>query len=387
MGSGKSTVAAHLAEHGAVVIDSDKIAREVVEPGTSGLAEIVEAFGEGVLAPDGSLDRAALASIVFSDEAKRLRLNAITHPRVRERSAAIMAGVPADGLVVHDIPLLVENGLAPGFHLVLIADAPVEERIRRLVTHRGIGEADARARIARQATDEQRRAAADVLLDNSGSPEQLRAVLDALWTDRLVPFEANVRLRRRADRPAPALTAYNPDWPARAERVLNRIRLVAGEKCVRADHIGSTAVPGLAAKDVLDLQLTVRSLADADALADQLGEAGFPVCPGITADNPKPEDPDQDRWLKRYHANADPGAPVNLHVRVDGLPNQRFALLFRDWLRAEPEPVAEYLELKQRVVAATVGIDSYADAKEPWMDKAYTRANDWAARTGWRPNA
>lgn len=94
MGSGKSTVAAHLAEHGAVVIDSDKIAREVVEPGTSGLAEIVEAFGEGVLAPDGSLDRAALASIVFSDEAKRLRLNAITHPRVRERSAAIMAGVP-----------------------------------------------------------------------------------------------------------------------------------------------------------------------------------------------------------------------------------------------------------------------------------------------------
>ncbi|WP_185007633.1 dephospho-CoA kinase [Crossiella cryophila] len=388
MGSGKSTVAARLAGLGAVVIDADRIAREVVEPGTDGLAEVVAGFGDGVLAADGSLDRAALAGIVFHDESARLRLNAIVHPRVGARTAELIAAAPADAIVVYDVPLLVENGMAPGFHLAIVVDAPVEERVRRLVTYRGVPEQDARARIAAQATDEQRRAAADVWLDNSGPPDQLLPVIDALWTDRLVPFEANVRLQRRAERGPARMTDPRPDWPADAERLINRVRLAATGRALRVDHIGSTSVPGLAAKDIIDLQLTVGSLADADALATPLAEAGFAPLTWIDRDNPKPSDPDMTRWLKRLHAGSDPGRAANLHIRVAGLPNQRFALLFRDWLRALPAERAEYEAMKRDVAerfADEPTAAEYAETKEPWFDAAFERANLWAEDTGWSP--
>jgi dephospho-CoA kinase len=182
IGSGKSTVAARLVERGAVLIDSDVIAREVVEPGTSGLAEIVAAFGTDVLTGDGALDRPALAHVVFGDAEARQRLNAIVHPRVRERSAEIISAAPADAVVVQDIPLLVETGAAAAFPLVVVVHAAEEERVRRLVL-RGLPEADARARIAAQATREQRRAVADHVIDNSGSLDELYAQVDALWAE------------------------------------------------------------------------------------------------------------------------------------------------------------------------------------------------------------
>src|SRR5919197_719785 len=138
IGSGKSTVAARLVERGAVLIDSDVIAREVVEPGTSGLAEIVAAFGTDVLTGDGALDRPALAHVVFGDAEARQRLNAIVHPRVRERSAEIISAAPADAVVVQDIPLLVENGMAPLFPLVVVVHADEQERVRRLVPSPGM---------------------------------------------------------------------------------------------------------------------------------------------------------------------------------------------------------------------------------------------------------
>jgi len=167
IGAGKSTVAARLAEHGAVVIDSDKIAREVVAAGTEGLAKVVAAFGSGLLTADGELDRPALAKIVFDDEQARNTLNGIVHPLVRDRSADLVARAAPDAIVVHDIPLLVENGLGPAFHLVLVVHAPAEVRVRRLI-ERGMAEGDVRARIASQASDRQHRAAADVWLDNGG---------------------------------------------------------------------------------------------------------------------------------------------------------------------------------------------------------------------------
>ncbi|MGY1723782.1 dephospho-CoA kinase [Blastococcus sp. SYSU DS0533] len=186
IGSGKSTVSGLLVERGAVLVDADRIAREVLERGTPGLAAVVEEFGAGILSADGSLDRAALAAIVFSDEAARRRLDALVHPLVRKRSAELVAAAPEDAVLVNDVPLLVETGQAAGYDLVVVVEADRETRVARLVG-RGLTEADARARIAAQATDEQRRAVADVVLDNSGTLEQLTEQVDRFWVERVEP--------------------------------------------------------------------------------------------------------------------------------------------------------------------------------------------------------
>src|SRR4051812_48223087 len=202
IGAGKSLVAHELAALGAVLVDADVLARRAVEPDTPGLAQIVEAFGAGVLAPDGSLDRSALARVAFADEASRRRLNANLHPRIAELTLRETAAAPPDAVVVHDVPLLVENGLAPNYQLVLVVTAPADERVRRLVADRGLTEGEARARMAAQADDEQRAAVADVLIDNGGPREATVDVVRRLWRDRLVPFEANLRSSRCATAPA-----------------------------------------------------------------------------------------------------------------------------------------------------------------------------------------
>jgi dephospho-CoA kinase len=155
IGSGKSTVAALLAQHGARVVDADRIAREVVEPGTPGLTAVVAEFGEGVVTADGVLDRPALAALVFGDPAARARLDGVVHPLVRARAAELVAAAPADAVVVQDVPLLVETGQAGCFDLVLVVETDLGTRVARLVD-RGLTADDARARIASQATDEQR---------------------------------------------------------------------------------------------------------------------------------------------------------------------------------------------------------------------------------------
>ena len=185
IGSGKSSVSSRLAAHGAVVVDADAIAREVVEPGTPGLAAVLAEFGRGVLSDDGSLDRAALAAIVFADPARRAALEASVHPLVGERSAELLASAPRDAVVVYDVPLLAESlattrSLGHDFDLVVTVAAPVETRVARLVA-RGMSEPDARARIAAQATDEDRAAIADHVLDNSGDLAALDAAVDRLW--------------------------------------------------------------------------------------------------------------------------------------------------------------------------------------------------------------
>jgi dephospho-CoA kinase len=184
IGSGKSTVSRLLGEHGAVVVDADVIAREVVAPGTPGLAAIVEAFGPTVLAADGSLDRPGLAAVVFADPQTRRRLDGIVHPLVRARAGELEAAAPADAVVVHDVPLLAETGQGSSYDLVVVVEADPAVRVARLV-QRGLTADDARARIAVQATDEQRRAIADVVLDNSGTPERLAEQVDRFWSERV----------------------------------------------------------------------------------------------------------------------------------------------------------------------------------------------------------
>ncbi|MEU3274543.1 dephospho-CoA kinase [Saccharomonospora sp. NPDC006951] len=387
IGAGKSTVAARLAEHGAVLIDSDRIAREVVEPGTEGLAELAAAFGDDILTPGGELDRAALAARAFRDEESRRRLNAITHPRIGARTRELLDEAADDAIVVHDIPLLVEGGLGAGYHLVIVVDADEEVRVRRLVEHRGMSEDDAHARIAAQADERQRRAAADVWLDNTGSPDIVLAEVDRLWADRLVPFEATIRLRRPRAPRSPVIADYDETWPSQAGRALERIRGAAGDVAIRADHIGSTAVPGLAAKDVLDLQLVVPTLDDADAIAGALTQAGFVRADGHWYDIPQDES-DPLLWDKRFHFGADPGRPANLHVRTAEGPAWRLALLFRDWLRASPGERDAYLATKLELARKHSGdgtVDGYAEEKQAWVDAGFKRAERWAADTGWTP--
>ncbi|MDP9435363.1 MAG: dephospho-CoA kinase [Actinomycetota bacterium] len=183
IGSGKSAVSARLAEHGARVVDADLLARVVVAPGTPGLAAVAEAFGPDVLTADGALDRPALGRLVFGDDEARARLNALVHPRVADATLRAFTEAERDGVevVVHDVPLLVEVGLDHGYDEVVVVMAPEPVRLDRLVRLRGMDEAEARARIAAQATDEQRRAAATVLLVNDGTLADLHAQVDALW--------------------------------------------------------------------------------------------------------------------------------------------------------------------------------------------------------------
>jgi len=181
VGSGKSEAARLLAARGAVVVDADRLAREVVAPGTPGLRRVVEVFGEHVLDADGSLDRPAMAALVFADLAARVRLEAIVHPLVGARAAELMAAADADSVVVYDVPLLVERSDAAGYDLVVVVDASDEVRIDRLVRLRGWTEADARARMSAQAGREERLAVADVVLANEGSLEELTEQVDALW--------------------------------------------------------------------------------------------------------------------------------------------------------------------------------------------------------------
>lgn len=183
IGAGKSEVSRLLVERGAVLIDADRIAREVVEPGTEGLAAVVEAFGDEVLAPDGSLDRPKLGSVVFADADKLATLNKIVHPLVGTRSAELEAAAGPDSVVVHDVPLLTENGLAPLYDLVIVVDASPDTQLDRLTRLRGMSEEDARARMAAQATREKRLEIADVVIDNDVPLERLRERVDEVWAE------------------------------------------------------------------------------------------------------------------------------------------------------------------------------------------------------------
>ena len=289
IGSGKSTVASRLVALGAVLVDADRIAREVVAAGSEGLARIVEAFGPEVVGADGELDRPRMAAVVFADPAARDRLNAIVHPLVRAGSAAQVAAAPSDAIVVQDVPLLVEGGMGAGFALVVVVHADEEVRVERLVGSRGMAEDDARARIRAQASDAQRRAAADVLLDNSGSAADLHARVDALWTGRLVPFRDNLVAGRPAVGAAGA--AGDEDDAAAAARLLARVRAAVGE----SGDVEPAVSP--AGDGVVELRVRLTDPA-APALAEAFARRGFV--------------PDGDGgW-----ASADPGLPAR--VRTSG---------------------------------------------------------------------
>lgn len=383
IGSGKSTAAERLRALGAVVVDADRVARQVVEPGTPALAAIRERFGDEVIGADDALDRPGLGRLVFGDPAALRDLEAITHPAIWARTAELFAAVPEDGILVHDMPLLVEKRMSGEYHLVVAVMTDVETRVARLVGSRGIPEPDARRRIAAQASDAERRAAADVLLDNNGAPEHLVRQVDVLWESRIRPFAENLAAGERSRRVVSTQSPPDLTWPAEAERLLARIRHAVGDLAATLDHIGSTAVPGLPAKDVIDLQVGVRSLEDADtgAFGDGMADAGFVLVPEYDHDNNK----DGTAWPKRYYGSADPGRVAHVHVREVGSPGWRWALDFRDWLRSDATARAEYAAAKAALSARHTDSRGYADAKEAWFDGVtdrIVRGQPWKTSNG-----
>lgn len=205
IGSGKSTVGRLLAERAAVVIDSDALAREVVAPGTAGLAEVVVAFGPDVVTADGGLDRAAMAARVFADPEARRRLERIVHPRVRARAAELEAQAGADVIVVHDIPLLVETGQAAAFDVVIVVDATPQTQVQRLRADRAMPADEAEDRIAAQADRDERLAVADLVIGNDGTLDDLQKEVDRVWS-QLVEQGGGLR----STEAAPAATAAEP---------------------------------------------------------------------------------------------------------------------------------------------------------------------------------
>lgn len=386
IGSGKSTVARRLAERGATVIDADQIAREVVEPGTPALRAITERFGAEVIAADGTLDRPALGRIVFADQTALADLEGITHPAIWERTATLMAEARRRGIAVHDMPLIVEKQLSADYHLVVLVDTPEDERLRRLVELRGMTEEDARQRIAAQASDEERYAAADVILRNTGTTEQLGEAVDRLWEDRLVPFEDQLvssSVSRRSESLDDVLRDPDPAWAATGERIIARLRAALGERAVSIDHVGSTAVPGLVAKDVIDIQIGVRNLSDADrpSFLDAMAAAGFPRSAGHWWDSGA----DGKDWPKRVHGSCDPGRIVHVHVREHGSDGWVWALRFRDWMRDDEVARQRYGDYKRELASRLTRTTDYAAAKEPWFRRAHADAVSWDARSGWSP--
>lgn len=313
IGSGKSTVSSLLADLGATVVDADLVAREVLAPGTPALSTVVDAFGSAVLRDDGSLDRSALAAVVFADDVARSRLDGIVHPLIGARTQQLIEEAKRRGtqILVHDVPLLVEAGLAPGYHLVAVVDAPVEVRLARL-RQRGLPEEKARARMAAQADEASRRAAADVWLDNGGTPEQLAGQVRALHEVRLAPYARNLADGRPAVRDRTARTAPSPVGPMEVARLHARLSYLC--RGVPEASIGPGALP--VSDDVIRLEVEVPAWEVAEALPGLLAAGGFPEADevGSRATGPAPAA----RRHQRLHRSADPARPADVHVRASG---------------------------------------------------------------------
>lgn len=364
IGAGKSTVSEILADHGAVIIDADKIAREVVAPGEPLLAQLAQRFGGDVIAGDGGLDRAQLAAAAFVDEESTAALNALMHPAIRDRTTEHFARHSDAEVVVHDVPLLVENAMTPAYHLNLLVDVPPELRLERLMSARGMDRGDAESRIARQASDAERYAVCDVIIDNAGSVSQTQDRVADLVDERILPFAANLEAQRRAARgPVELVDPTGQDWPMQAQRIIAKLHHGIGTQ-FRIDHIGSTAVPGLAAKDVIDLQLLVPDLDAARELSAPLAGLGYPG--GDAVDNLG----EGQLEPKRFHANTDPGRAVNLHVRTEGSVGAVFAREFVELLICDDSERERYAQVKRTLADKHAGdghTKGYAEAKEAYF--------------------
>lgn len=388
--AGKSTITSILAEHGAVVIDSDRIAREVVEPGSVGIDQVKSRFGTDVLHKDGSLNRAAMGQIVFADSAARGDLEQIIHPLIARRGAELLAQSADDAIVVHDVPLLVERDLGARYHLVLVVLASLEKRIERMIRDREMSLEQAQSRIASQADDDERRLVADDVIHADVTVDRTRAALERWWQNRVLPYHANLQhgVRAPRDRSVRLVPPPGPPrtWRVQAMSVVKRLQWVLAGHDVSIEHIGSTSIPGLWSKDVIDIQIQLRDWESVQEVGALLAAAGFPGKPSF--DNAKArwlDVPDSDtggaasKWLA---ANADQGRAVNLHVRPAGSDSSRYALDFRDLLRCDPLARADYAQFKAKTARVHTRSDHYALAKERYFKEIWPQLRQSSVTRG-----
>lgn len=273
--AGKSVVARHFRDLGAVLVDADVLARAALEPGSEGLHEVVAAFGRSVLGADGGLDRAALGRLVFADDRARGQLNGIVHPRVRSAAAQLIDAAPEDAIVVEDIPLLVETGQAARFHLVVVVDAPDEERVARMVEQRSMERTDAMQRIAAQSSRAERLREADAVLVNDAALEDLLAATRALWHGRVVPFRDNLAAHRPAALP-PSTNEGLDGTSALGRRIVAKLEASLPEGTALPavlDEAVRTASDDVTATRV---RLPLRRASESAQVSLALAAAGFP---------------------------------------------------------------------------------------------------------------
>ncbi|TYC98704.1 dephospho-CoA kinase [Arthrobacter echini] len=302
--AGKSVVARHFRDLGAVLVDADVLARAALEPGSEGLHEVVAAFGASVLGADGGLDRAMLGRLVFADDRAREQLNGIVHPRVRSAAAQLIAAAPQDAIVVEDIPLLVETGQAPRFHLVVVVDAPDEERVARMVEQRSMGRSDALQRIAAQASREERLREADAVLVNDAALDDLLAATRALWHGRVVPFRDNLAAPRPAVLP-PSTTEGLAGTSALGRRIVAKLEASLPEGTALPavlDEAVRTASDDVAATSI---RLPLRRASKSAQVSLALAAAGFPRAADRDHPGAGPE---------AVHRSADPALDVAILV-------------------------------------------------------------------------
>ncbi|MYM19187.1 dephospho-CoA kinase [Brevibacterium sp. 5221] len=316
IGAGKSTVAREFADRGVPVIDADAVAREVVEPGRPTLARLAQRFGPEVLTADGALDRAALARLAFADDTGTRDLGAIMHPAIGARTRELMARHADAPMLVHDVPLLVENGLSADYHLCLLVDVPAPMRLERLTAQRGMDSADARARIERQAADEERYAACDALLSNTGTPAELTAAFGALWDRRLAPFAAALAAQRPASSAAANHSApsdYGGPTGAPAESAPAAMRAHTAQRL-------AARLERAWAADGASAELTSASAPGGmtPGEAAPSGSAPGGGTPGDATAAPAPDAPDATVRL-RVRARPEQAAAVRAGLRAAGL--------------------------------------------------------------------
>lgn len=381
IGAGKSTVAAIFAELGAQIIDADKLAHEVLEPGSSALAEIGEVFGSEFINSAGELERGALGAYVFNNPEQLKKLNAIVHPAVAKLTKDRVAELPADAVIVHDVPLIAENDLKANYHLVFVAQCPQQIRMDRLTQERGMSLENARSRIAAQANDEQRRKIADALIPTHGSIETTRAAVEKLWQERVLPMQRNMMQNTRSPHSPQVRLLPNPpeprSWQVQAQQLMDRIIVVLKDVGLQVgtdftvDHIGSTAIGGIWAKDVLDVQLQVINESAQERISQALIAGGFPGQPAFDYAKSGWPAGAGNRVPKMFHANADPAREVHIHIRaVDSLAAS-YALNFVKLHRQSLIQRDRYAQLKAQLLRTTANRAEYADRKEAYFDDVW----------------
>lgn len=368
IGSGKSTVVKMLSSCGAYIIDSDKLAREVVEPGTPGLHSIVEHFGEKVLAESGELNRNALSAIVFqSDEARKV-LNSITHPRIAQRTQQLIEEAPRDSIIVHDTPLLVELNLGVFYDAVIIVWASMETRLHRLQKYRDMPQEEALSRIHAQTSDEIRSQTADVVIDNNSTVEAARAQVYDLFYHYLVPWRDHLIEGEPLSMPISLVShqGKNPIAPKIIARLWTLLHSVTDSGIVSIEHIGATSMNLSLGQDIIDIHITVTHWNKKDIILSTLKDGGYVMVKYRH---------DEEKLAEYILSSTNPLRKSCIYIHHVDNPCREMYLHSNEFLRLHPQYHQQYIQSKVEGLLS----EKYSHNKKLFFESLYPQIQQWRA--------